>query len=92
MQKKDLLLLILTLALLLVGIFDHSLWTPDEPRVADISRTMAMTGDYLIPHIGKDPFLEQPPVYYAVTGLFWKVFGAGKGRKGSGLVLLHSMV
>jgi 4-amino-4-deoxy-L-arabinose transferase-like glycosyltransferase len=77
MQKKDLLLLILALTLLCVGIFDHSLWTPDEPRVADISRTMAITGDYLIPHLGKDPFLEQPPAYYAVTGLFWKIFGTG---------------
>jgi 4-amino-4-deoxy-L-arabinose transferase-like glycosyltransferase len=77
MQKKEFLLLILALALLLVGIFDHSLWTPDEPRVADISRTMAITGDYLIPHLGEDPFLEQPPLYYALTGLLWKIFGTG---------------
>jgi len=95
MQKKDILLLILTLALLLVGIFDHSLWTPDEPRVADISRTMAITGDYLIPHIGKDPFLEQPPLYYAVTGLFWKVFGAGNegfGRLSSVMFSLGTLM
>jgi 4-amino-4-deoxy-L-arabinose transferase-like glycosyltransferase len=95
MQKKDLLLLILALALLLVGIFDHSLWTPDEPRVADISRTMAISGDYLIPHIGKDPFLEQPPLYYAVTGLFWKVFGSGNegfGRLASVLFSLGTLM
>ncbi len=95
MQKKEVLLLILALALLLVGIFDHSLWTPDEPRVADISRTMAITGDYLIPHIGADPFLEQPPLYYAVTGLFWKALGTGNegfGRLSSVLFSLGTLM
>jgi len=95
MQKKDLLLLLLAIGLLFVGIFDHSLWTPDEPRVAEIARNMAATGDYLIPHLSGSPFLEQPPLYYAVTGLFWKALGTaneGFGRLSSVLFALGTLL
>ena len=93
MQKY--ILLLLTVILLLVGIFDHTLWTPDEPRVAEIARTMAATGDYLIPHLAHEPFLEQPPLYYAVTGLFWRILGTGNegfGRLSSVLFALGSLM
>ena len=70
-------LIIMSFLVLLVGIFDHSLWTPDEPRVAEIARAMAVTGYYLIPHLAGEPFLEQPPLYYSVTGIFWRVLGTG---------------
>ena len=95
MQKKDIALLIMAPLLMFVGVFDHSLWTPDEPRVAEIARTMAVTGDYLIPHLAKDPFLEQPPLYYAVTGLFWHIFGTGNegfGRLSSVFFALGSLL
>jgi 4-amino-4-deoxy-L-arabinose transferase-like glycosyltransferase len=93
MQKY--ILLLLTVVLLFVGIFDHSLWTPDEPRVAEISRAMAATGDYLIPHLAHEPFLEQPPLYYAVTGFFWRILGTGNegfGRLSSVLFALGSLI
>jgi 4-amino-4-deoxy-L-arabinose transferase-like glycosyltransferase len=77
MDRKALILLIPALLLLFVGTFDHSLWTPDEPRVAEISRVMAASGDYLIPELSGRPFLEQPPLYYAVAGVFWHIFGTG---------------
>ena len=77
MRKLSILVCILVLALQLMGIFDHSLWTPDEPRVAEISREMAARGDFLIPHLSGRPFLEKPPVYFTVTGLLFTVFGTG---------------
>jgi len=76
-EKKTLFLLVLSILLLFVGIFDHSLWTPDEPRVAEISREMDVTGDYLIPRLSGKPFLEQPPLYYATASIFWHTFGTG---------------
>jgi 4-amino-4-deoxy-L-arabinose transferase-like glycosyltransferase len=59
------------------GVLDHSLWTPDEPRVAEIAREMAVSGDYLIPHLSQKPFLEHPSLYYALVALTYSVFGAG---------------
>jgi Dolichyl-phosphate-mannose-protein mannosyltransferase len=76
-EKRTIILLLLALLLFITGTFDHSLWTPDEPRVAEIARTMAVTGDYLIPKLSNNPFLEQPPLYYAATGIFWRIFGTG---------------
>jgi 4-amino-4-deoxy-L-arabinose transferase-like glycosyltransferase len=76
-EKRTIILLSLAILLLFAGIFDHSLWTSDEPRVAEIAREMAVTGDHLIPKLSGKPFLEQPPLYYAVAGVFWRIFGTG---------------
>jgi len=76
-EKKTFITAILAFLLLFVGTFDHSLWTPDEPRVAEISREMSASGDYLIPMLSNSPFLEQPPLYYAAAAVFWKVLGTG---------------
>jgi len=77
MEKKTFILLLTALLLLFVGTFDHSLWTSDEPRVAEIAREMAASGDFLIPTLSNRPFLEHPPLYYAVAAVFWRVLGTG---------------
>jgi len=87
--------LALVLAISFVGIFDHSLWTPDEPRVAEIARERAVSGDYLIPHLSQNPFLEHPFFYYAVTGLSYRLFGTfneGVGRLPSVLFGLGTLL
>ncbi|HQI80705.1 MAG TPA: glycosyltransferase family 39 protein [Deltaproteobacteria bacterium] len=87
--------LVLIIGLSLVGIFDHSLWTPDEPRVAEIAREMSLSGDYLIPHLSKEPFLEHPPLYYALVGLSYRLFGTrneGAGRMPSVLFGLSTLL
>ena len=42
------------------GVFDHTVWTPDEPRVAEIGRAMAVSADLVVPTLGGEPFLEKP--------------------------------
>jgi 4-amino-4-deoxy-L-arabinose transferase-like glycosyltransferase len=58
-----------------VGIVDRDLWTPDEPRDAAISLEMSHTGEIVVPHLGGQPFVEKPPLYFAVAAGFVKVFG-----------------
>ena len=56
----------------LLGAFglDHGLWTPDEPREAEISREMALT-PAVIPTLNGHRFIEKPPLYYwVVAGVF----------------------
>ena len=48
----------------LLGMFDRALWTPDEPREADIAWRMSQQSDMAIPHLGGTPFLEKPPLSY----------------------------
>lgn len=53
-----------------VGIFDHDLWGPDEPRVAETGREFLDAGNSLaVPRLNREPFLEQPPLYYWTLAL-----------------------
>lgn len=48
----------------------RGLWTPDEPREAEISREMYVHPT-VIPTLNGDRFLEKPPLYYwTVAGVF----------------------
>lgn len=47
----------------------------DEAWYADVSRTMAETGNFLTPMWNGQPFLEKPPLFYWLTALSYKVFG-----------------
>ncbi len=71
-----LLLLITLVPLFCLGISNHGLWTPDEPRVAEIGREMAATGNWVVPMLNRKPFLEQPPLYYAAIAAAFRVFGS----------------
>jgi 4-amino-4-deoxy-L-arabinose transferase-like glycosyltransferase len=60
------------------GLANHALQVPDEPRVAGIAWEMQHTGQW-VPHLAGVPFLEHPPLYYAVLGAFIRGFGATDG-------------
>ena len=67
---------ILALApLWLLGMFDRGLWTPDEPREADISWRMSQQIDRSIPHLAGSPFLEKPPLTYWLAASSISAFG-----------------
>lgn len=67
--RRALLLIVLALApLWLVGMFDRGLWTPDEPREADIAWRMSIQPDRTLPQLAGTPFLEKPPLSYWMAG------------------------
>ena len=69
-------LVILALApLWLLGMFDRGLWTPDEPREADIAWRMSEQSERAIPHLGVTPFLEKPPLTYWLSAASAAAFG-----------------
>jgi len=60
------------LGLLLLGLLgcNRGLWTPDEPREAEISREMLLMPS-VIPTLNRQRFIEKPPLYYwVVAGVF----------------------
>jgi 4-amino-4-deoxy-L-arabinose transferase-like glycosyltransferase len=73
--KHLIMLLIVVVPLFSLGLSNHGLWSADEPRVAEISREMAITGNWAVPMLNKKPFLEEPPLYYASLALTFKAFG-----------------
>jgi len=75
------LLLALTVSVVVsfVGVFDHAVWTPDEPRVAEIGREMLVNGDYVVPTLAGEPFLEKPPLYWWGMAGLYHLFGVSDG-------------
>jgi len=58
-----------------LGMFDRALWTPDEPREADIAWRMSAQTDRSIPHLAGAAFLEKPPLTYWLAGAAISRFG-----------------
>jgi 4-amino-4-deoxy-L-arabinose transferase-like glycosyltransferase len=74
------LLLVAIVPLFALGLSNHGVWTPDEPRVAEIGREMALNGNWAVPMLNQRPFLEQPPLHYAAIAAVFKVFGTASDR------------
>jgi 4-amino-4-deoxy-L-arabinose transferase-like glycosyltransferase len=66
---RTLLLAVLALApLWLTGMFGRGLWTPDEPREADMAWRMSLQTERALPQLAGTPFLEKPPLSYWMAG------------------------
>jgi 4-amino-4-deoxy-L-arabinose transferase-like glycosyltransferase len=74
------LLLIVTVPLFSLGLSNHGLWSADEPRVAEIGREMALTGNWAVPALNQRPFLEEPPLYYGALALTFKALGRASDK------------
>jgi len=71
MRARPLLTLVVFAALLCSVGISNELWTPDEPRVAEIGRAMWRSGSWVMPRINGEPFLEKPPLYWwTQAGIF----------------------
>lgn len=69
--RRDLLLVALAAAaLFLPGLGSRDLWSPDEPRYAEVTREMRLSGDYLVPHLNGEIYSHKPPLQ------FWAMAGA----------------
>ncbi|MEO8505022.1 MAG: glycosyltransferase family 39 protein [Acidobacteriota bacterium] len=66
---------VLALVISFSGVFSHSLWTPDEPTGAVVGLNMVRTGDWVVPRLGGEPFLEKPPLYWWVQAFAYETFG-----------------
>jgi 4-amino-4-deoxy-L-arabinose transferase-like glycosyltransferase len=64
--------LVALVLLTLVGIFDHELWTPDEPRDAEISREI---GFRALPTLNGQPHVEKPPLYFWSVRASYRLLG-----------------
>ncbi len=53
----------------------RDLWTPDEPRYAQVAREMLETGEWVVPHLNGEVYTEKPPLYFWLIALLSKPFG-----------------
>jgi 4-amino-4-deoxy-L-arabinose transferase-like glycosyltransferase len=50
--------------LLFDGMSRRGLVGPDEPRYAEIAREMGVSGDWVTPRLGGEPWFEKPALLY----------------------------
>jgi 4-amino-4-deoxy-L-arabinose transferase-like glycosyltransferase len=57
--------------------FNHPyLWSPDEPREAEIARETLVNSQWITPHLCGLPFLEKPPLFYNIVALAYRLTGS----------------
>jgi 4-amino-4-deoxy-L-arabinose transferase-like glycosyltransferase len=58
-----------------VGLVGHDPWKPDEAYTFGIVRDFLRSGDWIVPHLAREPFMEKPPLFFIVAGGFAEAFG-----------------
>jgi dolichol-phosphate mannosyltransferase len=60
---------------LLLGNLTYALIEPDESRYAQVALNMLESGDWVVPRLAGEPYLDKPPLLYWVTAASLQVMG-----------------
>src|SRR5258705_4078624 len=62
-------------AWLLFGLFGRDPWKPDEAYTFGVVNHMVQTGDWIVPYLAGEPFMEKPPLFFLTSAIFVRLFG-----------------
>src|SRR5512140_411243 len=71
---KSILICFLCACWLLPGLFNHEPWKADEPYSFGMVHSILQTGDWVVPTVAGEPFMEKPPLYYLTAAFFARLF------------------
>ena len=74
-RLRPFLLLLLISSSLIFGNLSFHLLEPDEGRYAEIPREMLMRGDWVVPYLQGEPYLDKPPLLYWLVMISYKAVG-----------------
>src|SRR5438876_11234552 len=74
-RRTSLLVLMLLPAALLYPTLGFHLLEPDEGRYAQIPKEMLAHGNWMVPTLQGEPYLDKPPLMYWLVALSYRVFG-----------------
>lgn len=60
-------LVLLCAAWILLGLFGHDPWKPDDATTFGVARDVLRNGDWLAPQLAGAPLVERPPLFYALA-------------------------
>ena len=63
-------LIVLVVAWVLFGLLGHDPWKPDEAHYFGVVLDFLRSGDWVVPTLAGEPFVEKPPLFYMVAGAF----------------------
>jgi 4-amino-4-deoxy-L-arabinose transferase-like glycosyltransferase len=73
---KTALFLLVVLCWLLPGLVGHDPWKPHEGPIMGVIHSILRHGDWLVPSLAGETYLERPPLYYWTAAIFAKLFSA----------------
>src|SRR5690348_5611145 len=73
--RAALLILLVLPGLLLYPCLGFHLFEPDEGRYAEIPREMLARGEWVVPYLQGQPYLDKPPLLYWLVMAGYRVFG-----------------
>jgi 4-amino-4-deoxy-L-arabinose transferase-like glycosyltransferase len=73
--KRDAGIYALVAAWILLGLFGHDPWKPDEAYTFGLVYHILESGDWLVPTLAGQPFVEKPPLFFWTAALFSHAFG-----------------
>jgi 4-amino-4-deoxy-L-arabinose transferase-like glycosyltransferase len=74
-RRSALLLLLLLPGVLLYPCLSFHLFEPDESRYAEIPREMLQRGEWVVPYLQGEPYLDKPPLLYWLIESSYALFG-----------------
>ena len=57
------------------GLFPHDPWKPDEAYTFGLVLHILQTGDWVVPTLAGEPFMEKPPVFFLTAAALGTLFG-----------------
>jgi hypothetical protein len=72
---RSLLLVLFVPAVLLYACLSFALFEPDEGRYAQIPFEMLESGDWIVPTLQSEPYLDKPPLFYWMVMLAYSCLG-----------------
>ena len=89
-------LLLIALAFVAPGLVGHDPWRAFDVIAIEIVQQMQLSGDWLVPRIAGEPWLEDPPFYHWLALACAKAFGGLLGfhnavRLASGIAMLAAL-
>jgi 4-amino-4-deoxy-L-arabinose transferase-like glycosyltransferase len=89
-------LAVLALAFVAPGLVGHDPWRAFDVIAIEIAHQMHVSGDWTVPRLAGEPWLDDPPLYHWLALAFAKVFGGLLGfhnavRLASGLAVLSAL-
>ena len=70
------LLALLCLTWLATGLIGHDPWKPDEAYSFGLVYHILQNGDWLVPTLAGEPYLDKPPFFYITAAVFAKLFSS----------------
>lgn len=61
------------LAWMLPGLIGHDPWKPDEGYTFGLVNHILRSGDWVVPTLAGEPFMEKPPIFFLVAALFARI-------------------